>query len=104
MTTAFDAAADILAADPNLGADALYTPSGEAQMALRVVLSREEGPATGVGYGIVAAGFYVMIPVSAIPDRPQREELLSIGALNFTIEAAELDQTGASWRVTLRKA
>lgn len=103
MSNAFAAAASVLAADPNLGADALYTPQDEAPLAIRVVLTREEAP-VGPGYGMVASGHYAMIAVGAIPDRPLRGELLSVGTQDFTIETAELDETQASWRVQLRKA
>lgn len=100
----FDAAATAIAADPNMGVAALYTATGEPPLAIRVVMSREEAPTLATGRGMVSAGYEVMIPASAIPDRVQRGELLSIGTLDFTVETAELDETGASWRVQLRSA
>ena len=102
MPTVFDRAASVLAADPNIGAEALYTPQGEAPLALRLVLSREEAPQIG-GAGMIVTGYAAMIPVGAIPDRPQRGELLSAAGQDFIVETAERDETGASWRVLLRK-
>lgn len=102
--TAFARAAAMLAADPNIGSAALYTAQGEPPLTIRVVMTRDEAPQLGVGRGIVAGGHVAMIPADAIPDRVQRGELLSVGTDDYTIETAELDEAGASWRVTLRRA
>ena len=102
--TVFDTAAASLAADLDLGADAIYTPQGEAALALRVTWGREEAAVLGVGQGIVAGGTYCHIPTAIIPDRPLRGELISIGLADFTIEASELDPGGATWRCMLRAA
>ena len=104
MTTAFDRAAAALAADANIGADAIYTPQGEAPLPLRLVLARDEGPTLGIGQGIVAAGHYCMIQTADVPDRPLKGEALSIDGQDFLVETSELDASGATWRVTLRRA
>jgi hypothetical protein len=104
MAGAFARAAAVLAADPNLGVAALYTPAGEAPLAFRVVRMREENVLLGVGRGIAGGGEAVMIPVLSLPDRPQLGERISIGTEDFLIETAERDEAGASWRVTLREA
>lgn len=109
--SAFAAAAAALAADPHLGTAATYTPAGTGAVPqpLRIVLTREEAPALGpAGRGLLAGGYAAMIPVAALPDRPQKGDLLSVAqggaTLDFQIETAELDEAGASWRVQLRKA
>lgn len=101
MADAFAAAAEIIAADPNMGADAVYTPTGEAALSVRVVLSRTEGD-IGIG-GAIAAGWEAMLPAADVPDRPRKGEALSVGDRDFVVESAERDETGASWRLTLGK-
>jgi hypothetical protein len=98
----FDTAAASLAADPNIGAEAIYTPEGEAPLALRVTWGREEAPILGMGHGIVAGGTYCHIQAAIVPDRPRKGELISIGALDFIIETSELDPSSATWRCLLR--
>ncbi|WP_135469827.1 head-tail joining protein [Crenalkalicoccus roseus] len=104
MSDAFSMAALALAADPHLGAAAIYAPEGEAPMPVRVVLSREEGDVLGGPAGLIAAGYTAMLPAAAVPDRPRRGERLSVGMRDFIIETAELDSAGAAWRLTLRAA
>jgi hypothetical protein len=98
---AFARAADAIAADPNIGADALYTPQGEAAFAVRVVLSRVDD-----GMGVVAPqrdGWAAMLPMSSVPDRPIRGEALSVGTRDFEIEEAMADEASAAWSLRLRK-
>jgi energy-coupling factor transporter ATP-binding protein EcfA2 len=75
---------------------------GEAPLALRVTWGREEAPILGMGHGIVAGGTYCHIQTADVPDRPVKGELISIGALDFTIETSEMDPSYATWRCLLR--
>lgn len=80
---------------------AIYTPAGEAPMAVSVILDQAESV---VGLGARPAtptGFTAMLPAAQIPDRPRKGELLSVGTRDFRIEAAQVDQAGRIWRLTL---
>lgn len=98
------AAAAVVLARSALGAEAVYTPpGGGAPVAVRVVLSREEGDVLAGPAGLTAAGHAAMLPTALVPDRPPRGATLAVGGQTFKVETAELDVTGASWRLTLRQ-
>lgn len=103
MSDPFAAAAAVLVRSV-LGADAVYTPpGGGAPVSVRVVLSREEADVLAGPAGLTAAGHAAMLPTSLVPDRPQRGATLAVGGQEFSVETAELDVTGASWRLALRQ-
>ncbi|GGG51685.1 hypothetical protein GCM10010964_43580 [Caldovatus sediminis] len=98
----FSAAAVVLARSA-LGADAVYTPPGSDPVEVRVVLSREEGDVLPGPAGLSAAGHAAMLPTALVHDRPPRGATLAVGGQTFRVETAELDVTGAAWRLTLRQ-
>lgn len=104
MASIFDRAASVIAADLNIGSAALYTPQGEAPLALRVVLSRDEGDIAGLGRPNKGEAWRIMIARADVPDRPRRGELISVtrGAdvLDLKVETAEADETGSSWQIS----
>lgn len=102
---AFLDAARVLAADQNIGADAMYTPAGEVAISLRVTWARDDGIVSGLAQSAIARGTYCHLPRDIIPDIPQRGESVSIiGMGDYHIETAEIDNSGATWRCTLRQS
>ncbi len=101
---AIESDADILAMfdTADHASAAIYTPQGEAPLAVSVILDRDEAP-TLAGAGLQATAWRAMMPVAQVPDRPVRGELLSVGDRDFTIETADTDMAGAIWTMTLRR-
>jgi hypothetical protein len=98
----FAAAASALARSV-LGCEARYTPrEGGPGLALRVVVSRPEDLALGLG-GAVAPAVEAMVP-AALGFRPARGDTLEVGADRYRVESVQQDATGASWRLTLARA
>ena len=106
MSGAFTRAAATIAADRNLGADAVLTQAGAAwsPLTLRVALSQPRPAFDLGGVGVVAPQRRVMIPVSALPAgaSPKRGDSLAIAGTSYILEAPERDSQGASWSVDLR--
>lgn len=101
--TAFLRAAERLAADRNMGADAVYTPQGEAPLNVRVVLRRpEEDGILGAAATRTIGAMQAMLPASAVPDRPLRDETLQVAGATWKIASAERDDTGSFWTLTLK--
>jgi hypothetical protein len=102
VTDAFAFAATALTADPNLGADAVYTPPGGDPVALRTVLRREEADIAS-GFALrIGTGWRAMLTQAAVPTRPARGATLAVGGTTWTVEEAEADEASATWMVTLR--
>jgi hypothetical protein len=118
MSDIWAAVASTLAADPHLGVDAVWTSrEGGAPVPVRVVLSRPEeafglgaGPGAPRGAGIRAV---VMMPVTALPGRPARFDLISFAAphgaygieadLAYQIATVTQDSRGSSHLLTLQR-
>ena len=101
--TAFAAAAGVLAADPNLGTPAVYTPAIGAAVPCRIILSRREPDAFSSGAaGQRTTGWEAMAPTTAFGAfRPARGETLTIGDIDYQIEGAEMDPISATYTLTL---
>ena len=102
--TAFAAAAALLAADPNLGTSAVYTPAIGAAVPCRVVLSRREPDAFSgsSGAGRRTTGWEAMLPAASLPGfRPTRGETLTIGDVDYQIEEVAMDPISAAYTLTL---
>ena len=95
-----------IAADPNQGQDAIYTPApgrvGLAAVAVRLVLSRPVEVISGFGgIGAVAPAAIATIATSALPYAPQRNDTLLLGGKVWRVETPEADPVGASWTLPL---
>ena len=104
--SAFAAAAAVLAADPNLGTDATFTPAGGGgSLALRVVLSRPE-EAMGALDALrgLAGSARAMVPASALTAAPVRGDAITIGGTAYLVAEAAQDEIAASWTLHLRRA
>jgi hypothetical protein len=101
--TAFAAAAMLLAADPNLGTSAVYTPAIGAAVPCRVVLTRREPDAfSGSGPGRRTSGWEAMLPCTGLQGfRPARGETLTIGDVDYQIEEVAMDPLSAAYTLTL---
>jgi len=101
--TAFAAAAAVLAADPNLGVDAIYTPSIGAAVPCRIILSRREPDAfSASAAGRRTTGWEAMAPTTAFGAfRPARGETLTIGDVDYQIEEVAMDPISTSYTLTL---
>ena len=103
---AFQQAMQAIAADPNQGQDAIYTPgpgrTGLAVIAVRVVLSRPFEATAGFGaIGAVAPAAVAVIAIDALPYQPRRNDTLQIGGTGWRVETPEADPVGASWTLPL---
>jgi hypothetical protein len=101
--TAFALAATQLAADPNLGTAAIYTPAIGAAVRCRVVLTRREPDAfSGSGPGRRTTGWEAMLPCAGLQGfRPTRGETLTIGDIDYQIEEVAMDPISATYTLTL---
>jgi hypothetical protein len=98
----FAVAASVIAADANVGCDALYTVQGGVALAVRAVL-RAPDLAAEMGFvgGTVPAA-QAMIPISAMPTTPEAGDTLQVGAVVYEVTEARRDGEGVSWMLLLR--
>src|SRR4051812_29148284 len=101
---AFAAAMAALAADPNLGVDALWRSRGTApEVPVRVVRSSPDRLSDAFGTSVLQATDVLAVAVAALP--------LAEGGATFRIGDADLltalhaerDAAGAAWRVPCRR-
>jgi hypothetical protein len=106
MSDAFAAAAVALAADTNMGVDAVWTSRlGGAAIAVRVVPSSPEaGYANGEGPSVVGVAASVTMAATAIPGRPERNDLLTVRGTDYVVAEVAQDPRGVSHRLHLRRA
>ena len=99
----FATTAGVLAADPNLGTSAVYTPAVGAAVPCRVILSRRESDAFSAGgAGRRTTGWEAMAPATAFGAfRPARGETLTIGDVDYQIEEVAMDPISTSYTLTL---
>ena len=95
--TAFSVALATLHADANLATAAQYRHPPGTWQSVRVILSQ---PIDSLGVTI-AGTVQADIPASAVTTTPQRGDELRIGARTYTVETAERDALGLSWRLQL---
>ena len=90
--SAFAAAMDVLAADPNIGAEAIHRAGGTgAPVSLRVVRSAPDR--LGDAFGTSVA----VLPVV------EANDTFTLGADTLTVQHAERDAAGIAWRVFCRR-
>lgn len=81
-----------------------YALSSEGTLA-RGIRSQEVAPAFGAGgVGGMTGREFIDIAVADLPDAVQRDDIVTIGADVFMVEAAERDAEALTWRITLSEA
>jgi hypothetical protein len=101
---AFAAAMAALAADPNLGADALWRSRGSGpEVPVRVVRSSPDRLADAFGTSVLQATDVLAVAVVALP-LVEAGDTFRIGDGELlTALHAERDAAGAAWRVPCRR-
>ncbi|WP_372623403.1 hypothetical protein [Falsiroseomonas sp.] len=100
--TAFVAAMDVLAADPNLGTGATWQRGGGPVVALRVLRSSPDQLRDGFGTGLIQATDVLTVPTAAVPEI-LAGDVFSLGAEVLTVQHAERDAAGVAWRVLCQR-
>lgn len=103
--SAFAAAMAALAADPNLGADALWRSGGTGpEIPVRVVRSSPDRLANAFGTAVLQATDVLAVAMAALPGPVEAGDTFRIGdAELLTALHAERDAAGAAWRVPCRR-
>lgn len=95
--TAFATALATLHADTNISTAATYRQPPYTWQSVRVILSQ---PVDALG-GTVAGTMQADIQASAVTYPPQHGDELVVGATTYTVQTAERDVLGLSWRLQL---
>jgi hypothetical protein len=100
----FDAAVDLLFADPNIGREAIYTSNGGAPMLVRVV-SRQADAITDFGDArLWSETTRIDLRVAEVPN-PRPGERIEIASEAFLIQGEPVrDRERLIWTVDLRPA
>jgi hypothetical protein len=100
---AFAAAMGVLAADPNLGSDAVYRAGGSGpEVVLRVLRSSPDRLAAAFGTTLVQATDVLAVAVAALPAIAP-DDTFVLGAEVLTVQHAERDAAGIAWRVLCQR-
>ena len=100
--SAFAAAMDALAADPNMGANAIYRASGTgAPVSLRVVRSAPDRLGDAFGTNVIQASDVLTVAIAALPT-VDADDTFTLGADILTVQHAERDAAGIAWRIFCR--
>jgi hypothetical protein len=101
--SAFAAAMDALAADPNIGANATYRAGGTgAPVLLRVVRSAPDRLGDAFGTSVIQASDVLAVAVAALPS-VAADDTFTLGADTLIVQHAERDAAGIAWRVFCRR-
>ena len=101
--TAFAAAMDVLAADPNLGVGAIYRQGGAGPpIAVRVLRSSPDRTAAAFGTDILSATDILSVAIAALPDLAAGDSF-ALGPDLLTVTHAERDASGTAWRVLCQR-
>ncbi|WP_240048506.1 head-tail joining protein [Crenalkalicoccus roseus] len=101
--SAFAAAMEALAVDPNIGADATYRAGGTgAPVPLRVVRSAPDRLGDAFGTGVIQATDVLTVAIAALPT-VEADDTFTLGADTLTVQHAERDAAGVAWRVFCRR-
>lgn len=95
--TVFDTALATLHADANMAVAASYRHPPYVWQSIRVILSQP----VDIAGATVAGTLQAEILTADVSDEPERGDELRIGATTYTVESAEGDVLGLSWRVAL---
>lgn len=97
--SAFGAAMDALAADPNIGADATYRGGGVGTpILLRVVRSAPDRLGDTFGTSVIQASDVLTVAIAVLPT-VDAGDTFTLGADILTVQHAERDAAGIAWRV-----
>lgn len=100
---AFAAAMDVLAADPNLGTEAVYRQGGSgAPISLRVLRSSPDRVADAFGTELLAATDILSVAIAVLPDLAAGDSF-ALGPDLLTVTHAERDASGTAWRVLCQR-
>ncbi len=101
--SAFAAAMDALAADPNVGTDATYRAGGSgAPVLLRVVRSAPDRLGDAFGTSFIQASDVLAVAIAVLP-AVDADDTFALGADTLTVQHAERDAAGIAWRVFCRR-
>ncbi len=101
--SAFAAALDALAADPNIGATASYRAGGTgAPVPLRVLRSSPDRLGDAFGTSVIQASDVLTVAIAVLPV-VDADDTFTLGADTLTVQHAERDAAGIAWRVFCRR-
>ncbi|WP_149539356.1 head-tail joining protein [Siccirubricoccus phaeus] len=101
--SAFAAALGVLAADPNLGSDAVYRAGGSGpEVVLRVLRSSPDRLGDAFGTSLVQATDVLAVAVTALPAIAPGDTF-ALGGEVLTVQHAERDAAGVAWRVVCHR-
>ena len=101
--SAFAAAMDALAADPNIGTDASYRAGGTgAPVSLRVVRSSPDRLGDAFGSSVIQASDVLTVAIAVLPS-VDADDTFTLGADILTVQHAERDAVGTAWRIFCRR-
>ena len=100
--SAFAAAMDTLAADPNIGADATYRAGGTgAPVLIRVVRSAPDRLGDAFGTSVIQASDVLTVAIAVLPT-VAADDTFALGPDILTVQHTERDAAGIAWRVFCR--
>lgn len=101
--SAFAAAMEALAADPNIGMDATYRAGGtSAPVLLRVVRSSPDRLGDAFGTSVIQASDVLTVAIAVLP-AANADDTFTLGTDVLTVQHAERDAAGIAWRVFCRR-
>ncbi|MFC3004072.1 head-tail joining protein [Falsiroseomonas tokyonensis] len=101
--SAFAAAMDALAADPNIGTPATYRAGGTgAPVLLRVVRSAPDRLGDAFSTSVIQASDVLTVAISVLP-AVEADDTFTLGADTLTVRHAERDAAGIALRVFCRR-
>ncbi|WPB83143.1 head-tail joining protein [Sediminicoccus rosea] len=101
--SAFAAAMDTLAADPNIGTEATYRAGGTgAPVLLRVVRSAPDRLGDAFSTSVIQASAVLTVAISVL-SAVEADDTFTLGADTLTVQHAERDAAGIAWRVFCRR-
>ena len=101
--SAFAVAMDVLAADPNLGEEAIYRQGGTgAPVAIRMLRSSPDRTVAAFGTDILSATDILSVAIASLPDLAAGDTF-ALGADLLTVSHAEHDAAGVAWRVLCQR-
>lgn len=101
--TAFAAALGVLAADPNLGSDAVYRAGGTGpDVVLRVLRSSPDRLADAFGTTLLQATDILTVAIATLP-AIEAGDSFTLGTDTLIVQQAERDAAGLAWRVLCQR-
>ncbi len=101
--TVFATAAASIAADPNMGVDAIWSPAdGGPPETVRVIVSAPDDAVDLAEARVVGSDVLLYVTVAALATPGERDAFEIDGTL-YAVQAALLDATGDTWRLPCRK-